>query len=501
MTKRYFDQDKLTQDLRKLLFSTNNLSDFEIIVTQANQTETIFNCHRAILSFRSNYFDGLFRSKMKEYQEGRVFFSDVSPEVMKNILDYIYTGSIEITEENAVEILIKSKQLCIDEIVFFTSNFIQRNINIDNVVEILNIASQFDCDQVFNYCFHFIKDHFQQLIDNIDSNYFHLSEKHLKMFLEQNDLNVEQELDLFYAVLKWSQFNAGLPVGIERVPNNKPTKFSSIFSNVIKKIRFCDIDRNEIKKIHKMDIVPLDIMNAVNILHEISTISPDPNQYKEKLKQLEDEQSQKNSLIFQSRIELSKSSIIKNHKQFIQDLRGWINDDQFFIHMRLGFSGQRDTFSPQIFHDKCDEKGKSLVIIKTCDGYIFGGFTEVGWSKNKEKWITTVGNGGFIRDEHAFIFSLLNPSNSPAQMFPIKKGKEQFAIFWSKNSGPCFGGTFVYGHDLGISGDKFQKCFTNFGHTYQYSELLLNKGYQAEEFLAGSYRNWQIDEIEIFYLF
>ncbi len=39
--------------------------------------------------------------------------------------------------------------------------------------------------------------------------------------------------------------------------------------------------------------------------------------------------------------------------------------------------GSVDGFSSQVFHQKCDKKGKMMCIVKDTNGKIFGGYTEL----------------------------------------------------------------------------------------------------------------------------
>ena len=50
------------------------------------------------------------------------------------------------------------------------------------------------------------------------------------------------------------------------------------------------------------------------------------------------------------------------------------------------------------FHNYCDNKGSTLILVKTTNNKIFGGFTPLNWKNN----------GGYIYDEsnQTFIFSL-----------------------------------------------------------------------------------------------
>ena len=47
--------------------------------------------------------------------------------------------------------------------------------------------------------------------------------------------------------------------------------------------------------------------------------------------------------------------------------------------------GSTDGFDSEIFHLKCDNKGKMVCIIKDTTGKIFGAYTDVNFDKNYHK--------------------------------------------------------------------------------------------------------------------
>ena len=49
---------------------------------------------------------------------------------------------------------------------------------------------------------------------------------------------------------------------------------------------------------------------------------------------------------------------------------------------RLLFRASRDGFAAEIFHSKCDSQGPTVTIVKS-GNCIFGGFTDVSWTRSK----------------------------------------------------------------------------------------------------------------------
>lgn len=86
-------------------------------------------------------------------------------------------------------------------------------------------------------------------------------------------------------------------------------------------------------------------------------------------------------------IRLMIGCIVKNHSLFIPEshLVGNEYDDYFTkwidkINMKLVFRASSHGYKGTAFHKYCDNiQGPSLVIIKSSDGWIFGGYTEQSW--------------------------------------------------------------------------------------------------------------------------
>ena len=77
----------LAEDLKKFYLS-KEMSDIQIKC--GGQT---FDCHKMILSARSPVFNRMLLSEMKEKASGVVDLTDTTPEVVRELLEFIYTGN------------------------------------------------------------------------------------------------------------------------------------------------------------------------------------------------------------------------------------------------------------------------------------------------------------------------------------------------------------------------------------------------------------------------
>ena len=160
----------------------------------------------------------------------------------------------------------------------------------------------------------------------------------------------------------------------------------------------------------------------------------------------------------------------------------------------LIYRGSDDGFGAKDFHAKCDHVRKNLTIIKSIDGYIFGGYTDESWD-----------GACYKLDMNAFLFSLINKANKPIKIKYDNTFKENHSIFCH----PAFGPSFGAGIDLHISDNSninlksYSKLCYSYMHPFyinpQYGlkTRYALRSHKANSFLAGK-ENFQAKEIEIY---
>lgn len=88
------------------------------------------------------------------------------------------------------------------------------------------------------------------------------------------------------------------------------------------------------------------------------------------------------------------SSNRENNRDFIFELFA----PKKLISASLLYRGSENNFSAKIFHQKCDNRGSSLVIVKGENGRIFGGYNSAGWvpEANGKKYYYYTAPGSFL---------------------------------------------------------------------------------------------------------
>lgn len=69
----------------------------------------------------------------------------------------------------------------------------------------------------------------------------------------------------------------------------------------------------------------------------------------------------------------------------LQTISNWIDPNKQFTFSLL-YRATRDGDLAKDFHDKCDYKGATLTLIKTIEGWIFGGYTDCVWASSNYKY-------------------------------------------------------------------------------------------------------------------
>ena len=116
----------------------------------------------------------------------------------------------------------------------------------------------------------------------------------------------------------------------------------------------------------------------------------------------------------------SNSLIINNNYSYINSLINWLNPNQS-IETELLYRKSENDDSYNTFHKLCDNKGKTLVLIKAKEGFIFGGYTPLDWD-NHSDWKS---------DSETFLFSLTNNKK-------FTKKEKDISIYCGNEQGPWF---------------------------------------------------------------
>lgn len=112
--------------------------------------------HRSILASRCEHFAAMFRSGMRESHENEIPLPNVSYDVFLLILEYLYTDSVKIDLEHAVELYIVSEFYQINRLKEMSTLVVKRNLNGDNAATLLQAGHENHCLIIKDLCMEYI---------------------------------------------------------------------------------------------------------------------------------------------------------------------------------------------------------------------------------------------------------------------------------------------------------------------------------------------------------
>jgi hypothetical protein len=330
-------------------------------------------------------------------------------------------------------------------------------------------------DKMQNKC-NFIKLGIENSDDLVKEHCMNLkSEVHLtaeEVIQQVNDLTdqiIEEINDYEKETIEYNKKNSKNLVGF----NNIVKELESFHTNNTEYLKRFDANHKMVIKLNEdannlIEKTELEIDNLKNVIFDEKFLKFEKNKYKIK-----------RSVLGRTAVNNTKfDSLILIDQAQIKDL---LKLCEFSLNQKwnLIYRASRDGFKASQFHAKCDNKHNTLVIIKSTNGNIFGGYTEQSWAHGSLKF-----------DRIAFIFSLINQLNRPLK---IKCEKSGIAIMSLNDNGPIFGV-----RDILISNESNtnKHSYSNLGRSFIHPDYAHGSN-EAKSFLAGS-EYFQVSEIEVY---
>jgi hypothetical protein len=214
---------------------------------------------------------------MKESKENYVELKGFGSTIgIKTILNYLYTGYLEVSFETIDLILDAGSHLQINEIIHLCSKFLIRNLNVLNCVNILKLAGMyatffyslffnskiyhlikfkdtFSLKNVVEITQQYLNENIIEIYQNSNDQFYQLSYEQIKNLLDNDCLQVCTELDLFLILIKWIE---GGPSGKNKDGGERIKHAASL----MKSIRFMCISPDElvdyVEKVECMHTIP-----------------------------------------------------------------------------------------------------------------------------------------------------------------------------------------------------------------------------------------------------
>ena len=194
--------------------------DYLCDITLVTNDDRELKAHRNVLSAASPFFCKLLESDMKENREGIIRFEEISGCVMEDVLEFIYTGTVEVTQENAKELIAAGNYLMIPSLKTVSGRFLEAEMTESNCISTFYFAEKYDCVELIRDSREFIHENFA-FLGEMDE-FLSLEAKEVAVWISSDEIAVEAEADVFKIILKW----------VEHSKSERKAAFEELFRHV-----------------------------------------------------------------------------------------------------------------------------------------------------------------------------------------------------------------------------------------------------------------------------
>ncbi|CAH3173819.1 unnamed protein product, partial [Porites evermanni] len=151
--------------------------------------------HRIVLCAASPFFYNALNSNMKEKNEGVIRLENTSKAAMEELLEYLYTGHVGLTQSKAFDLLEVADFFVIPSLKEITSKFIAQTLSSSNCLMAYYFAVKYQCTDLHWKARDFICRNFMTVVEQED--FLNLSIKEVEEWISSNDIKVRGEEDVF----------------------------------------------------------------------------------------------------------------------------------------------------------------------------------------------------------------------------------------------------------------------------------------------------------------
>ena len=194
--------------------------DYLCDITLVTNDDREFKAHRNVISAASPFFCKLLQSDMKENREGIIRLEEISGTIMEDVLEFIYTGTVEVTQENAEELIAAGNYLIIPSLKTISGRVLERKMSYANCISTFYLAEKYECDELITNSRLFIHKNIVA-VAKLDE-FLQLEAKEIERWILSDEITVNEEADVFKIILDW----------VNHRKSERKTAFEELFGHV-----------------------------------------------------------------------------------------------------------------------------------------------------------------------------------------------------------------------------------------------------------------------------
>ena len=166
-----------------------------------------FKACKVVLAAASPFFLSLFESDMRERNGQRIEIKleEATASVMEDVLQYIYTGNVTVTEESCHKLIATAEYLLLPGLKALASVFLKGKLTVENCVFNYYYADKYHCEELKRACRTEIHSNFTAVMETED--FLNLDIKQVLEWVSSDDVTISSEEEVFEGIVKWVSYN------------------------------------------------------------------------------------------------------------------------------------------------------------------------------------------------------------------------------------------------------------------------------------------------------
>ena len=141
------------------IFEAGKFTDVTI-VCQDRQ----FECHKAILAERSTVLEVMFTHNMKEKRDSKVEIQDMDPDILHEMIVFMYSGKVAGLDEKAPDLLVAAEKYNLNDLKQMCEDNLCVNLNLENALNMLVLADLHGANNLRLIALEFIGENGEKII-------------------------------------------------------------------------------------------------------------------------------------------------------------------------------------------------------------------------------------------------------------------------------------------------------------------------------------------------
>lgn len=206
------------RDRGQHLLDSEKWADCRFLVgTPPNQK--LLQGHKLILAMASPVFERMFYGNLPDKTDP-IVIPDVQPEAFHAMLEYIYSDKIDIRSfDKACELCYVAKKYLLPHVVAQCTHFLWADLSPKNACRAYEFAKLFDEPKLMKSSMDIISAKTKEVL--ADPNFCHIEMSTFLTILDCDNLNIESELDMFNALLRYAMESGCMPDDSDTMSENK----------------------------------------------------------------------------------------------------------------------------------------------------------------------------------------------------------------------------------------------------------------------------------------